>query len=145
MLSNLERAVLEIFNNKEAPTVARVFGTYVRISGLDDGDAGRSVAAFERALDKHSHRGNDVSKVVATVRNDYWYTKLGGSKDGGGQCHICEHCGVMTLPGTKIHRHKYLPNAGDSQPVEEGAQTKVKAVIMLAITTSLMALEILCA
>ncbi|KAG5336707.1 hypothetical protein E4T56_gene19476 [Termitomyces sp. T112] len=105
MPSNLDLAVRALINGKQPPTVATVFGTYIRISGLDNEDANRSVLAFERALDKHPRRDDELEPVIARVRNDYWYTKLGGTDEGGGVCHTCEHCGTLSLPNQK-HKHK---------------------------------------
>ncbi|KAG6889126.1 hypothetical protein C0992_006348 [Termitomyces sp. T32_za158] len=103
MPSNLDLAVRALINGKQPQTVPTVFGTYIRISGLDREDANRSVLAFERALDKHPLREDDLSPIIARVRNDYWYTKLGGNEQGG-VCHVCEHCGTMLLPNRK-HKH----------------------------------------
>ncbi|KAG6872375.1 hypothetical protein C0995_010189 [Termitomyces sp. Mi166 len=119
MPSNLDLAVRALVNGKQAPTVATVFGTYIRISGLDNGDANRSVLAFERALDKHPLRADDFSPVVAKVRNDYWYTKLGGTEEEGGVCNICEHCGILSLPSEK-HKHKGVPKTRATFTVKAG-------------------------
>lgn len=104
MPSNLDLAVRALIDGKQPPTVATVFGTYARISGLDKEDVNRSVLSFERALDKHPLRQDDLSPVVARVRNEYWYTKLGGNEQGDGVCHVCEHCGSLTLSKRK-HKH----------------------------------------
>ncbi|RDB15257.1 hypothetical protein Hypma_004806 [Hypsizygus marmoreus] len=106
MLSNIEQAVVDLLNAKQSITVANVFAAYMRIAGHDLSDTEKAVVTFERAMDKHALRPDVVqSPMIAKLRNQYWYTKLGGCKDGDGECHMCEHCGGMKLKDNKHGRN----------------------------------------
>ncbi|KAG5651174.1 hypothetical protein H0H81_009581, partial [Sphagnurus paluster] len=122
MLSNIEQAVLDLLHTKQTITVPNVFSAYMRIAGHDIGDTEKAVVTFERALDKHAVRADVVqSPMIAKLRNQYWYTKLGGREDGDGECHMCEHCGGMRL---KDKRHRHPPTAGP--PAEDTRPLKTK-------------------
>lgn len=102
MLSNIEQAVLDLLSTKQSITVPNVFSAYMRIAGHDIGDTEKAVVTFERALDKHAVRPDVVqSPMIVKLRSQYWYDKLGGCKDGDGECHVCEHCGGMRLKDKK--------------------------------------------
>ncbi|KAF5374098.1 hypothetical protein D9615_008874 [Tricholomella constricta] len=106
MLSNIEQAVLDLLSTNASITVPGVFAAYMRIAGHDIGDTEKAVATFERALDKHAVRPQSQSQIEK-LRNEYWYDKLGGCKDGDGVCHMCEHCGGMRLKDKdKDKRHR---------------------------------------
>lgn len=103
MLSNIEQAVVDLLNAEESITVPNVFSMYMRIAGHDLGDSEKAVITFERAMDKHALRADVQSPMIEKLRNQYWYSKLGGSKDGDGQCQMCEQCGGLRLQDKK-HR-----------------------------------------
>ncbi|KAG5642988.1 hypothetical protein DXG03_001804 [Asterophora parasitica] len=106
MLSNIERAVLDLLDANQSITVPTAFAAYMRIAGHDIGDTEKAVVTFERALDKHAVRPDvPQSPMIAKLRNQYWYTKLGGCDGGDGECHMCEHCGGMRL---KVHKRQHM-------------------------------------
>jgi hypothetical protein len=94
MLSNIEQAVTSLLASNEAITVSNVFSAYMTIAGLRELDSDSIVATFERAMDKHALRPTDIqSPMIVKLRNQYWYTKLGGCRNSGGVCHKCGSCG----------------------------------------------------
>lgn len=96
MLSNIEQAVIDLLDQEKPITVSNVFSTYMRIAGLDVNFIDEAIITFERAMDKHAARPDVVqSPMIVELRNQYWYTKLGGCKGGSGVCHTCGHCGSM--------------------------------------------------
>ncbi|KAG6835507.1 hypothetical protein H0H93_000718 [Arthromyces matolae] len=74
MPSNLDLAVRDLVLTKNTPTVAAVMAVYIRMSGLDNESVQQSMSSFERALEKHPHRDDEVSTAIAKVRNDYCET-----------------------------------------------------------------------
>jgi hypothetical protein len=105
MLSNIEQAVVDLLDREKAITVPNVFSAYMQIAGLDVDAIEEAVITFERAMDKHAVRPDAVqSPMIVELRNQYWYTKLGGCKDGEGVCHTCESCGGMRLHGKNGRR-----------------------------------------
>lgn len=113
MLSNIEQAVVDLLDQEKPITVTSVFSAYMRIAGLDVNFIDEAVITFERAMDKHAARPDVIqSPMIVELRNQYWYTKLGGCKSGNGVCHTCEQCG-----GVRIYEKK----GGVPPPVERVA------------------------
>jgi hypothetical protein len=96
MLSNIEQAVTSLLASNEAITISNVFSAYMTIAGIRELDTDFVVATFERAMDKHAPRPTVVqSPMIVKLRNQYWYTKLGGCGNGGVMCQKCGQCGGM--------------------------------------------------
>ncbi|GLB45456.1 hypothetical protein LshimejAT787_2300160 [Lyophyllum shimeji] len=123
MLSNIEQAVLDLLATKQSITVPNVFSAYMRIAGHDMSDTEKAVVTFERALDKHAVRPDDVqSPMIEKLRNQYWYTKLGGRKDGDGECCVCEHCGRLQLKDKSNQRTGACATTATAQAEEHEPQ-----------------------
>jgi hypothetical protein len=96
MLTNIEQAVASLLASNEAITISNVFTAYMNIAGIWELDTDSVVATFERAMDKHAPRPTVVqSPMIVKLRNQYWYTKLGGCGDCGVTCQQCGRCGGM--------------------------------------------------
>ncbi|KAF8073395.1 hypothetical protein FPV67DRAFT_742723 [Lyophyllum atratum] len=127
MLSNIEQAVLDLLSTEQSITVPNTFSAYMRIAGHDIGDTEKAVVTFERALEKHAVRPDVVqSPMIAKLRNQYWYAKLGGCEDGDGKCHVCEHCGGLRLQDKK-HQHAG-GGATTATQVEESQPQRPKTI-----------------
>jgi hypothetical protein len=119
MLSNIEQAVTSLLASNEAITVSNVFSAYMAIAGLRELDSDSVVATFERAMDKHALRPTVVqSPMIVKLRNQYWYTKLGGCGNSGVVCHKCGHCGGMKPQGKRTVSVPVITAAQPSQAVE---------------------------
>ena len=104
MLSNIEQAVTSLLASNKAITVSNVFSAYMTIAGIRELDTDSAVATFERAMDKHAPRPAVVqSPMIVQLRNQYWYTKLGGCGKGEGMCQQCGRCG-----GSRFSRQRSI-------------------------------------
>lgn len=128
MLSNIEQAVTSLLASNEAITISNVFSAYMTIAGIRDLDTESAIATFERAMDKHASRPAAVqSPMIVKLRNQYWYTKLGGCHGNeGGVCQKCAQCGGMKFQ--KPRRTEIVPAIAATQPTRggENAQEVVK-------------------
>lgn len=120
MLSNIEQAVTSLLASNEAITVSNVFSAYMTIAGLRELDSDSIVATFERAMDKHALRPTDIqSPMIVKLRNQYWYTKLGGCRNSGGVCHKCGSCGGMKPQQSRTVSAPAVTATQPSQAVEK--------------------------
>jgi hypothetical protein len=70
-------------------------------------------------MDKHALRPTVVqSPMIVKLRNQYWYTKLGGCGNSGVVCHKCGHCGGMKPQGKRTVSVPVITAAQPSQAVE---------------------------
>ena len=95
MLSNIEQAITSLIASNKAITISNIFSAYLTIAGIRELDTHSMVATFECAMDKHAPCPAVIqSPMIVQLRNQYWYSKLGGyGKDSAIMCRKCCHGG----------------------------------------------------
>lgn len=143
MRSNIEQAIMDLMTSKQPITLPTILPVYMRIAGFS-GLCEEVVIAFERAMDKHPARPDNIqSPEIERLRNQYWYDKLGGCKNGGGVCHSCPDCGGLRLPGKeRVARDNGASKVEDVSPCEprKGEWTNL-AHLQFVVPTHLLSVQ----